>query len=75
MVVADVLASGAKQMEVMLGEGLAKEPEGNARQQSDRCSRARPDGPLNAFDVTVKARVLDRRARHRQALVYTDIAT
>jgi putative ABC transport system permease protein len=70
----DVLASDAKEAEVMLGEGLA------------RSLKAKPgtgltllasttDGALNALDVTVKGVVSTGVPDIDKRLVYTDIAT
>lgn len=74
MVAGDVLASGAKQAEVMLGEGLAKSLKA-APGSSLTLLASTTDGALNALDVTVKGVFSTGVPDIDKRLVYTDIAT
>jgi len=74
MVAGDVLASGAKQMEVMLGEGLAKSLKAKPG-SSLTLLASTTDGALNALDVTVKGVFSTGVPDIDKRLVYTDIAT
>ena len=74
MVAGDVLASGAKQMEVMLGEGLAKSLKAQPG-TSLTLLASTTDGALNALDVTVKGVFSTGVPDIDKRLVYTDLAT
>lgn len=74
LVAGDVLASGAKQAEVMLGEGLAKSLKA-APGSSLTLLASTTDGALNALDVTVKGVFSTGVPDIDKRLVYTDIAT
>jgi putative ABC transport system permease protein len=74
MVAGDVLASGAAQMEVMLGEGLAKSLKAQPG-TSLTLLASTTDGALNALDVTVKGVFSTGVPDIDKRLVYTDIAT
>jgi putative ABC transport system permease protein len=74
MVAGDVLASGAKQMDVMLGEGLAKSLKAQPG-TSLTLLASTTDGALNALDVTVKGVFSTGVPDIDKRLVYTDIAT
>jgi putative ABC transport system permease protein len=74
MLSGDVLASDAKEAEVMLGEGLAKSLK--AKPGSGLTLLASTtDGALNALDVTVKGVFSTGVPDIDKRLVYTDIAT
>ncbi|HEX7439281.1 MAG TPA: FtsX-like permease family protein [Caldimonas sp.] len=74
MIAGDVLASGATQAEVMLGEGLAKSLK--AKPGSGLTLLASTtDGALNALDVSVKGVFSTGVPDIDKRLVYTDIAT
>jgi putative ABC transport system permease protein len=74
MIVGEVLASGAAQAEVMLGEGLAKSLK--AKPGSGLTLLASTtDGALNALDVTVKGVFSTGVPDIDKRLVYTDIGT
>ncbi|MDE2367659.1 MAG: ABC transporter permease [Burkholderiales bacterium] len=69
-----VLASGSKDAEVMLGEGLARSLK--ARPGSSLTLLASTtDGALNALDVTVKGVFSTGVPDYDKRVVYTDIAT
>jgi putative ABC transport system permease protein len=74
MVAGDVLASGAKQMEVMLGEGLARSLKAQPG-SSLTLLASTTDGALNALDVTVKGVFSTGVPEIDKRLVYTDIVT
>ena len=74
MVAGEVLGSGAKQAEVMLGEGLAKSLKA-APGSSLTLLASTTDGALNALDVTVKGVFSTGVPDIDKRLVYTDIAT
>ena len=74
MVAGDVLASAAKQAEVMLGEGLAKSLKAKPG-TSLTLLASTTDGALNALDVTVKGVFSTGVPDIDKRLVYTDIAT
>jgi putative ABC transport system permease protein len=74
MVAGDVLASGAKGAEVMLGEGLAKSLKASPG-SSLTLLASTTDGALNALDVTVKGVFSTGVPDIDKRLVYTDIAT
>jgi putative ABC transport system permease protein len=74
MVAGDVLASGAKQMEVMLGEGLAKSLKAKPG-SSLTLLASTTDGALNALDVSVKGVFSTGVPDIDKRLVYTDIVT
>ena len=74
MVAGDVLASGASQAEVMLGEGLAKSLKAQPG-SSLTLLASTTDGALNALDVTVKGVFSTGVPDIDKRLVYTDIAT
>jgi len=69
-----VLASGAKDAEVMLGEGLAKSLKAQPG-TSLTLLASTTDGALNALDVTVKGVFSTGVPDIDKRLVYTDIAT
>lgn len=74
MVAGQVLASGAKDADVMLGEGLAKSLK--AKPGSNLTLLASTtDGALNALDVTVKGVFSTGVPDIDKRIVYTDIAT
>ncbi|MBC7481361.1 MAG: ABC transporter permease [Rhizobacter sp.] len=74
MVAGQVLASGAKDAEVMLGEGLAKSLK--AKPGSNLTLLANTtDGALNALDMTVKGVFSTGVPDIDKRIVYTDIAT
>ncbi|HEY4067430.1 MAG TPA: FtsX-like permease family protein [Burkholderiaceae bacterium] len=74
MVAGDVLASGSKTAEVMLGEGLAKSLK--AKPGSGLTLLASTtDGALNALDVTVKGVFSTGVPDIDKRLVYTDVPT
>jgi putative ABC transport system permease protein len=74
MIAGDVLASDAKQAEVMLGEGLAKSLK--AKPGSGLTLLASTtDGALNALDVSVKGVFSTGVPDIDKRLVYTDLAT
>ncbi len=74
MIAGDVLASGATQAEVMLGEGLAKSLK--AKPGSGLTLLASTtDGALNALDVVVKGVFSTGVPDIDKRLVYTDVAT
>ena len=70
----DVLASGAKQAEVMLGEGLAKSLKAGPGSNLTLLAST-TDGALNALDVTVKGVFSAGVPDIDKRLVYTDIPT
>ena len=70
----DVLASGAKQAEVMLGEGLAKSLKAGPGTNLTLLAST-TDGALNALDVTVKGVFSAGVPDIDKRLVYTDIPT
>ena len=74
MVTGEVLGRGAKQAEVMLGEGLAKSLKA-APGSSLTLLASTTDGALNALDVTVKGVFSTGVPDIDKRLVYTDIAT
>ena len=74
MVAGDVLASGTKQAEVMLGEGLAKSLKAKPG-SSLTLLASTTDGALNALDVTVKGVFSTGVPDIDKRIVYTDIAT
>lgn len=74
MVAGEVLASGAKQAEVMLGEGLAKSLKA-APGSSLTLLASTTDGALNALDVTVKGVFSTGVPDIDKRLVYTDLLT
>jgi putative ABC transport system permease protein len=74
MVAGDVLASGAKQADVMLGEGLAKSLKAKPG-SSLTLLASTTDGALNALDVTVKGVFSTGVPDIDKRLVYTDITT
>jgi len=74
MVAGDVLATAAKQAEVMLGEGLAKSLKAKPG-TSLTLLASTTDGALNALDVTVKGVFSTGVPDIDKRLVYTDIAT
>jgi putative ABC transport system permease protein len=74
MTAGDVLASGSKNAEVMLGEGLAKSLKA-APGTSLTLLASTTDGALNALDVTVKGVFSTGVPDIDKRLVYTDIAT
>jgi putative ABC transport system permease protein len=74
MTAGDVLASGSKNAEVMLGEGLAKSLKAMPG-TSLTLLASTTDGALNALDVTVKGVFSTGVPDIDKRLVYTDIAT
>jgi putative ABC transport system permease protein len=74
MVAGDVLASGAKTMEVMLGEGLARSLKAKPGTNLTLLAST-TDGALNALDVTVKGVFSTGVPDIDKRLVYTDIVT
>ena len=74
MIAGEVLASGAPQAEVMLGEGLAKSLKAKPG-TSLTLLASTTDGALNALDVTVKAVFSTGVPDIDKRLVYTDITT
>jgi putative ABC transport system permease protein len=74
MTAGDVLASGSKNAEVMLGEGLAKSLKA-VPGTSLTLLASTTDGALNALDVTVKGVFSTGVPDIDKRLVYTDIAT
>jgi putative ABC transport system permease protein len=74
MLAGDVLASGSKQAEVMLGEGLARSLKA-APGSSLTLLASTTDGALNALDVIVKGVFSSGVPDLDKRLVYTDIAT
>jgi putative ABC transport system permease protein len=74
MTAGDVLSSGSKNAEVMLGEGLAKSLKA-APGTSLTLLASTTDGALNALDVTVKGVFSTGVPDIDKRLVYTDIAT
>lgn len=74
LVAGQVLASGATQQEVMLGEGLAKSLKAIPG-SSLTLLASTTDGALNALDVTVKGVFSTGVPDIDKRLVYTDIAT
>ena len=74
MIAGDVLASGAAQAEVMLGEGLAKSLKAKPG-SSLTLLASTTDGALNALDVIVKGVFSTGVPDIDKRLVYTDIAT
>ncbi len=74
MVAGDVLSTGAAQMEVMLGEGLAKSLKAKPG-TSLTLLASTTDGALNALDVTVKGVFATGVPDIDKRLVYTDIVT
>lgn len=74
MVAGDVLASGAKDAEVMLGEGLARSLKAQPG-SSLTLLASTTDGALNALDVTVKGVFSTGVPDIDKRLVYSDIAT
>lgn len=74
MVAGHVLASGAAQAEVMLGEGLAKSLKAQPG-ASLTLLASTTDGALNALDVTVKGIFSTGVPDIDKRLVYTDIGT
>ncbi|MBA2676525.1 FtsX-like permease family protein [Ramlibacter sp.] len=74
MVAGDVLASGAKNAEVMLGEGLARSLKARAGSNLTLLASTK-DGALNALDVTVKGIFSYGIPDIDNRLVYTDVAT
>jgi putative ABC transport system permease protein len=74
MVAGDVLVSGAKDAEVMLGEGLAKSLKAGPG-SSLTLLASTTDGALNALDVSVKGVFSSGVPDIDKRLVYTDIAT
>jgi putative ABC transport system permease protein len=74
MIAGDVLASGAKNAEVMLGEGLAKSLKATPG-TSLTLLASTTAGALNALDVTVKGVFSTGVPDIDKRLVYTDIAT
>jgi len=74
MVAGEVLASGAKQAEVMLGDGLAKSLKAKPG-ASLTLLASTTDGALNALDVTVKGVFSTGVPDIDKRLVYTDIVT
>jgi putative ABC transport system permease protein len=74
MLAGDVLASGAAQAEVMLGEGLAKSLKAQPG-SSLTLLASTTDGALNALDVTVKGVFSTGVPDYDKRVVYTDIAT
>jgi putative ABC transport system permease protein len=73
-VAGEVLASGAKSAEVMLGEGLAKSLKA-APGSSLTLLASTTDGALNAVDVTVKGVFSTGVPDIDKRLVYTDLLT
>jgi len=74
MIAGDVLASGATQAEVMLGEGLAKSLKAKPG-SSLTLLASTTDGALNALDVSVKGVFSTGVPDIDKRLVYTDIVT
>lgn len=74
MVSGEVLATGSKNAEVMLGEGLAKSLKATPG-SSLTLLASTTDGALNALDVTVKGVFSTGVPDIDKRLVYTDIAT
>lgn len=74
MAAGEVLTSGAKGAEVMLGEGLAKSLKATPG-TSLTLLASTSDGALNALDVTVKGVFATGVPDIDKRLVYTDIAT
>jgi putative ABC transport system permease protein len=74
MTAGDVLSSGSKNAEVMLGEGLAKSLKAKPG-TSLTLLASTTDGALNALDVTVKGVFSTGVPDIDKRLVYTDIAT
>ncbi len=74
MAAGEVLSSGAKGAEVMLGEGLAKSLKARPG-TSLTLLASTTDGALNALDVTVKGVFSTGVPDIDKRLVYTDIAT
>ncbi|MEO8808244.1 MAG: FtsX-like permease family protein, partial [Burkholderiaceae bacterium] len=74
MAAGEVLSSGAKSAEVMLGEGLAKSLKAQPG-TSLTLLASTTDGALNALDVTVKGVFATGVPDIDKRLVYTDIAT
>jgi putative ABC transport system permease protein len=74
MVAGEVLASGAKQAGVMLGDGLAKSLKAKPG-ASLTLLASTTDGALNALDVTVKGVFSTGVPDIDKRLVYTDIVT
>jgi putative ABC transport system permease protein len=74
MLSGDVLASDAKEAEVMLGEGLAKSLKAKPGTGLTLLAST-TDGALNALDVTVKGVFSTGVPDIDKRLVYTDIAT
>ncbi len=74
MLAGEVLASGAGQAEVMLGEGLAKSLKAQPG-SSLTLLASTTDGALNALDVTVKGVFSTGVPDYDKRVVYTDIAT
>ena len=74
MAAGEVLSSGAKNAEVMLGEGLAKSLKAKPG-TSLTLLASTTDGALNALDVTVKGVFATGVPDIDKRLVYTDIAT
>jgi putative ABC transport system permease protein len=74
MVAGEVLASGATQAEVMLGEGLAKSLKAKPG-SSLTLLASTTDGALNALDVSVKGVFSTGVPDIDKRLVYTDIVT
>ena len=70
----EVLASGARQAEVMLGEGLAKSLKAKPG-SSLTLLASTTDGALNALDVTVKGVFSTGEPDIDKRIDYTDIAT
>jgi putative ABC transport system permease protein len=73
-VAGDVLAGGAQQMEVMLGEGLAKSLKAKPG-SSLTLLASTTEGALNALDVTVQGVFSTGIPEIDKRLVYTDVAT
>jgi putative ABC transport system permease protein len=74
MIAGDVLASGSKSAEVMLGEGLAKSLKAKPG-TSLTLLASTTDGALNALDVLVKGVFSTGVPDIDKRLVYTDIGT
>lgn len=74
MLAGEVLASGSQQMEVMLGEGLAKSLKAKPGSSLTLLASTN-DGALNALDVTVKGIFATGVPDIDKRIVYTDITT